>query len=384
MSCCQRFRGAFLPFRDPFFSRQTHASTADQDHHCSFFTTGDSFSRHIHASLLMLLRGRNDGAVVDHLTTDDCRQDAAFQDGGGCRGRIYTDTNMQDQVCGGTASLGFIQTFVPRLLLFRFVPTLLLSHSYMPDQISFQVFRDWRSRLSARSQRLSPIYLTGTSLSWLPASLSRLPSLLSRNGSRWSLQLRALLPPRQRLPRHPLHHPQPHLPFSPPPLRRPSPPRSTAAGAVRRPARSGARQSFRERGAGAAGGEGYGKGGVSRSGEIRRLLCDDGRSGELRWGPLLVPGEHGKGDGHSGTFSPHFSPFSLRFLLFLLPHASLSTAEPTRYHVGPGGGGRRSRRRVGDGVAGVFLSMLFLVFVISRTAPVQMLAVRMPDARLRL
>ncbi|GAA5825057.1 hypothetical protein JCM11251_006079 [Rhodosporidiobolus azoricus] len=106
------------------------------------FLTGDSFVRHLHSALLMLLRGRVDGAVQDYLLTDDCRGDMLFDDGKLCRQRVTTDTDEQNEVCRGLASLIFVQT-------------------YKPDSSSFTSFRDWRERLSPRQQLFSPIYLTG-------------------------------------------------------------------------------------------------------------------------------------------------------------------------------------------------------------------------------
>ncbi|GAA5898487.1 hypothetical protein JCM6882_007794 [Rhodosporidiobolus microsporus] len=106
------------------------------------YLTGDSFIRHLHSALLMLLRGRNDGAVVDYLETDDCRADMLFDDGKLCRQRVVADTDAQKEVCGGLASLMFVQT-------------------YKPDKLSFTSFRDWRERLSPRQQVYSPVYITG-------------------------------------------------------------------------------------------------------------------------------------------------------------------------------------------------------------------------------
>jgi hypothetical protein len=83
----------------------------------SVFTTGDSYSRHIMTSLLILLRGRTDGAVIDYHQDDNCRQDMMFEDGGACRYKIWVDTHEQKEVCGGQASLGFIQTCVALSLL---------------------------------------------------------------------------------------------------------------------------------------------------------------------------------------------------------------------------------------------------------------------------
>ncbi|GAA5867937.1 hypothetical protein JCM8547_003419 [Rhodosporidiobolus lusitaniae] len=106
------------------------------------YTTGDSFARHVHSAFLMLLHGRLDGAVTDYLETDDCRGDQLFDDGKGCRERIFADTNTQERVCGGLANLGFVQT-------------------YQPNPISFSVFNEWHARLPSRSHLYSPVYITG-------------------------------------------------------------------------------------------------------------------------------------------------------------------------------------------------------------------------------
>ncbi|GAA6015776.1 hypothetical protein JCM10207_008791 [Rhodosporidiobolus poonsookiae] len=106
------------------------------------FLTGDSFIRHLHSALLMLLRGRIDGATKDFLTTDDCRGDMLFDDGKLCRQRIISDTNVEMPVCGNEAQVGFLQT-------------------YRPDHNSFKTFFEWRSRLPTRSHLYSPIYITG-------------------------------------------------------------------------------------------------------------------------------------------------------------------------------------------------------------------------------
>ncbi|BGP17653.1 hypothetical protein JCM10213_001306 [Rhodosporidiobolus nylandii] len=106
------------------------------------YSTGDSFSRHFHSALLMLLRGRIDGAIRDYRETDDCRGDRLFDDGKLCRQRIVTDTDADEPVCGGAASLMFLQT-------------------YRPDAASFSTFHAWRSRLPRRLQLYSPLYLTG-------------------------------------------------------------------------------------------------------------------------------------------------------------------------------------------------------------------------------
>ncbi|GAA5972117.1 hypothetical protein JCM11641_002504 [Rhodosporidiobolus odoratus] len=105
------------------------------------FATGDSFARHFHSAMLMLLRGRVDGAVRDFATTDDCRGELMFDDGKLCRQRVIQDTNVDTPVCGNVAQLGFVQT-------------------YRPDHLSFSNFREFRSRLPHRTQLYSPIYLT--------------------------------------------------------------------------------------------------------------------------------------------------------------------------------------------------------------------------------
>ncbi|GAA6028646.1 hypothetical protein JCM8097_007327 [Rhodosporidiobolus ruineniae] len=106
------------------------------------FITGDSFARHLHSAFLMLLRNRNDGAVVDYLITDDCRQDQLFNDGKECRNRIYADTHAQRPVCNDLAQLRFIQT-------------------YKPDHVSFKTFEEWHATIPPRNQMYSPVYITG-------------------------------------------------------------------------------------------------------------------------------------------------------------------------------------------------------------------------------
>jgi len=67
--------------------------------------TGDSFGRHLYSALLMILRGRIDGAVTDFETTSDCRGEHMFDDGKLCRTRVAFDTMAGYPVCGGRAQL---------------------------------------------------------------------------------------------------------------------------------------------------------------------------------------------------------------------------------------------------------------------------------------
>ncbi|GAA6015772.1 hypothetical protein JCM10207_008790 [Rhodosporidiobolus poonsookiae] len=100
------------------------------------FLTGDSYVRHLYSALLMLLRDRTDGAVVDYETTDDCRADQLFDDGKHCRLRINDDT-LKMPVCGGKTALRFFQT------------------------TSFSTFTEWSATLPRESNLHSIVYVTG-------------------------------------------------------------------------------------------------------------------------------------------------------------------------------------------------------------------------------
>ncbi|GAA6034739.1 hypothetical protein JCM8097_001146 [Rhodosporidiobolus ruineniae] len=107
------------------------------------FLTGDSYARHILTALLIILRDRNDGAVVDYTSTDDCRGEQVFDDGKLCRNRIVGDTALQP-VCGGKARLKYVWFLRPDQ------PT--------ASQL-LQQFTDWRYDLTSEMQALSPVFL---------------------------------------------------------------------------------------------------------------------------------------------------------------------------------------------------------------------------------
>lgn len=71
------------------------------------YSTGDSLGRHLHTALLMILRNRNDGAVKDYATTDDCRGEHLINDGKLCRNRLTVDTNIEEHVCGNAAQVAW-------------------------------------------------------------------------------------------------------------------------------------------------------------------------------------------------------------------------------------------------------------------------------------
>ncbi|GAA5881802.1 hypothetical protein JCM3774_001285 [Rhodotorula dairenensis] len=109
------------------------------------YASGDSYVRHLYTALMMILRNRNDGAVRDRETTDDCRHEQAFDDGKLCRDRINVDTNYEEHVCGNAAQVGYVLM-------------------YWPEKNTYNIFRDWRSRLPRTHQLLSPVFIAGLGL----------------------------------------------------------------------------------------------------------------------------------------------------------------------------------------------------------------------------
>ncbi|BGP56493.1 hypothetical protein JCM8202v2_004114 [Rhodotorula sphaerocarpa] len=109
------------------------------------YSTGDSYVRHLHTALMMILRDRNDGAVRDYASTGDCRREQAFDDGKLCRDRINMDTNVEENVCGNAAQVAY------RLM-------------YWPQAHTYEMYRDWRARLPQRNQPYSPVLITGLGL----------------------------------------------------------------------------------------------------------------------------------------------------------------------------------------------------------------------------
>ncbi|GAA6034710.1 hypothetical protein JCM8097_001134 [Rhodosporidiobolus ruineniae] len=104
------------------------------------FFAADSFGRHIYAALLMILRDRIDGAVIDYATTNDCRGEAAFDDSKRCRNRIARDT-LDLPVCGGKANA--VWTMIP------------IASQYLEQ------FTGWRSKLPREQQMHSPVFISG-------------------------------------------------------------------------------------------------------------------------------------------------------------------------------------------------------------------------------
>ncbi|GAA5907888.1 hypothetical protein JCM8208_001977 [Rhodotorula glutinis] len=130
------------------------------------YLTGDSFGRHLYSALLMILRGRIDGAVTDFETTSDCRGEHMFDDGKLCRTRVAFDTNAGYPVCGGRAQLYYAAMF-------------------QPDVVTFDVYRDWHDRLPKRTHLYSPVFISAFGAhfnyefsrleqAWWPASVDRL------------------------------------------------------------------------------------------------------------------------------------------------------------------------------------------------------------------
>ncbi|GAA5919419.1 hypothetical protein JCM6882_006017 [Rhodosporidiobolus microsporus] len=131
------------------------------------FNTGDSFSRHIHHALLIILRNRNDGGVIDYETTDDCREELGFAEGLLCRLRVPADTDLKP-VCGGKAHMHYVWWLRP--------------DPGIAEEILRQ-FSLWRAGLPRESQALSPVFLPSVGVhfnytapalfpSWLPLTLS--------------------------------------------------------------------------------------------------------------------------------------------------------------------------------------------------------------------
>ncbi|GAA6057221.1 hypothetical protein JCM3770_003268 [Rhodotorula araucariae] len=130
------------------------------------YLTGDSFGRHIYSALLMILRGRIDGAVTDFDTTDDCRGEHMFDDGKLCRTRVALDTHSGYEVCGGRAQVFYRSMFIP-------------------DVTTYDVYEAWHSRQPKRAQLYSPIFVTAIGAhfnyefsllerDWWPAAVDRL------------------------------------------------------------------------------------------------------------------------------------------------------------------------------------------------------------------
>jgi hypothetical protein len=61
--------------------------------------------RHLSGALFMLLRNRLNGGVVDGGM--DCAGDTLFNDGKMCRLRVFTDSILQEGVCGGRAAVRY-------------------------------------------------------------------------------------------------------------------------------------------------------------------------------------------------------------------------------------------------------------------------------------
>ncbi|GAA5829994.1 hypothetical protein JCM11251_006837 [Rhodosporidiobolus azoricus] len=130
------------------------------------YNTGDSFSRHIHHALLIILRNRNDGGVVDYETTDDCREEQAFSESLLCRFRVPADTELAP-VCGGLAHMHYVWWLRPEL--------------GVADEMLKQ-YTLWRASLPKQSQALSPVFIPSIGVhfnytaeqlfpEWLPKTL---------------------------------------------------------------------------------------------------------------------------------------------------------------------------------------------------------------------
>ncbi|BGP41395.1 hypothetical protein JCM10449v2_005373 [Rhodotorula kratochvilovae] len=130
------------------------------------YLTGDSFGRHLYSALLMILRGRIDGAVTDFDTTDDCRGEHMFDDGKLCRNRVAMDTQAGHEVCGGRTQVFYGPMF----------------HA---DVTAYDAYQAWHSRLPKRAQLYSPIFITAIGAhfnyefsrlesEWWPAAADRL------------------------------------------------------------------------------------------------------------------------------------------------------------------------------------------------------------------
>lgn len=101
-SYCQALAGDFAPVE-----RSCRATRLTKRPPHRLYSTGDSYVRHLHTALMMILRDRNDGAVRDYASTDDCRREQAFDDGKLCRDRINMDTNVEENVCGNAAQVAY-------------------------------------------------------------------------------------------------------------------------------------------------------------------------------------------------------------------------------------------------------------------------------------
>ncbi|KAL8293056.1 hypothetical protein RQP46_000750 [Phenoliferia psychrophenolica] len=66
------------------------------------FMRGDSFVRHVHNALLMILRGRTDGAMIEQGHNSRCRGDGMFDDRRECRSYLLEDSqDSNEPLCDG-------------------------------------------------------------------------------------------------------------------------------------------------------------------------------------------------------------------------------------------------------------------------------------------
>ncbi|GAA5830026.1 hypothetical protein JCM11251_006848 [Rhodosporidiobolus azoricus] len=77
------------------------------------YMLGDSYARHIYTALLIVLRNRLDGGVVDYLSTDDCRGEHMYIENKSCRERVPVDTLQLPPdvpaLCGGKVQMAVNQ-----------------------------------------------------------------------------------------------------------------------------------------------------------------------------------------------------------------------------------------------------------------------------------
>ncbi|GAA5840203.1 hypothetical protein JCM11251_005945 [Rhodosporidiobolus azoricus] len=109
---------------------------------------GDSFAHHVEHALLIILRDRNDGGVIDFETTDDCRGEQGFAEAKTCKMRVPTDTS-QAPVCGDRVHMHFVRAIRP--------------DPGVADGI-LREFSSWRSTLPRAAQMLSPVFIPSISV----------------------------------------------------------------------------------------------------------------------------------------------------------------------------------------------------------------------------
>ncbi|GAA5982886.1 hypothetical protein JCM11641_002617 [Rhodosporidiobolus odoratus] len=137
------------------------------------YMLGDSYIRHVYTALLILLRDRLDGAVVDYLKTDDCAGEHMFVEAETCRIRVPEDTlNVPSDVpalCGGKVHMRWLLRWDT-------------AGGRLTDIADYAT---WRSRLPSPLQSHSTLFLEGYGLHFsydFPLSipwLSRLSTFIS-------------------------------------------------------------------------------------------------------------------------------------------------------------------------------------------------------------